>query len=558
MIGSALLAAGLIASVALAVPVLDANGTIDLNVASRSASNTKTTTAGAIVEYIGDSSPDGALGSAGTGVFVPFVRLQASPNERGFNTNAPVTFDAKTGTWTHAILVSQIPIVTIGGVNYWELFVDINDSNNAKHISLDEMEIWFTNNANLTGYVDNGTGFPAASGATKQYDFSGTMQFNDVNQGSGRGDVRYLVPLTNIPLPPAGTYFVLWSKWGTSSATYGSDGGFEEWKVKAATPPNAPTIATTLSANPVDIGETMHDSAALTGATATAGGTVTYSAYAGANTCSGTDLLNSTVTVTNGVVPDSAGISFSSAGTYSFQATYSGDARNLPATSVCSTEQLVVSPNAPSLGTTPSNDLGLIIGTTLQDSATLTGASSPTGSIVFNLYGPDDVDCDGTAVYTETVPLTGNSAATTTGYLVTAAGTYAWTADYAGDVNNAEAHSGCTAEEVTIAPNTPAPHSTPVVEIKDTFSVDGFAAPAAGAPDVHVGLYLSSDCTTDQVGSDETFAVPAAGGTLTDETSFVAALADDYYFLISYAGDANNDPFSSCDEHVGVSIDSLP
>jgi hypothetical protein len=43
-----------------------------------------------------------------------------------------------------------------------------------------------------------------------------------------------------------------------------------------------PTIATTLSATTVNLGDTIHDSATLTGASPTAGGTVTYHAYAGA------------------------------------------------------------------------------------------------------------------------------------------------------------------------------------------------------------------------------------------------------------------------------------
>ena len=67
---------------------------------------------------------------------------------------------------------------------------------------------------------------------------------NDVNQGSGRGDLRYNVPLSALTTPiPANcgykdpactTYFVLYSQWGTATSgqTYSSDGGFEEWKVK--------------------------------------------------------------------------------------------------------------------------------------------------------------------------------------------------------------------------------------------------------------------------------------------------------------------------------------
>jgi hypothetical protein len=559
LLASGVVALMLFASVAALALVNDTQTAAgcDLHVANKNASRSCTTTAGAIVEYIGSTANNQ---SSGTGNFNPFLRLQGSPTEKGFNTNGAVAFDTKGGTWTHAILVSAIPIVTINGLNYWELFVDINDGNSATHISLNEMEIWFTTNASLVGYVDNppGTGFPA--GATKQYDFSGAILINDVNQGSGRGDLRYLVPLTNITLPPANTYFVVYSKWGTSptagGVSYASDGGFEEWKVKVATPPNAPSISTTLSANPVNIGTAMHDSATLTGATATAGGTVTYSAYAGANTCSGTDLLNSTVTVTNGQVPISADFTPTSAGTYSFQAVYNGDARNLPASSTCSSEQLVVSPNTPGLTTTPSNDLGLVIGTTLQDSATLSNASSPTGSIDFALYGPDDAGCLGTAVYTESVALTGNSASTTTGFTTAAAGTYAWTAHYDGDGNNSSADSGCTAEEVTIAKNSPDNTTAQSLIPDDTLSLSGQTSDAGGtvdfylfAPDVNPTCSDSEANLALAAYSETGVALETSGKASTGNHSqgdpYVATLEGVWHWLAIYSGDDNNEGTTS-------------
>jgi uncharacterized repeat protein (TIGR01451 family) len=239
VIGSALAAAGLMAtSVFATIPPPPADsGCGSIEVANKNISASCTTTDGAIVDYIGSSASNQ---SSGTGLFDPFVRLQGSPTEQGFNTNAPVTFDAKTGTWTHAILVSAIPVVTINGTRYWELFNDINEGNNSKPISLNRVEIWFTTNANITdGTGATFTGF--ATPATLQYAFSGSILINDVNQGSGRGDLRYLVPLTNIPTPPAGTYFVLYSQWGTTSA-YNSDGGFEEWKVRKA--PNVSILKT--------------------------------------------------------------------------------------------------------------------------------------------------------------------------------------------------------------------------------------------------------------------------------------------------------------------------
>src|SRR5262249_58211186 len=60
------------------------------------------------------------------------------------------------------------------------------------------------------------------------------------------------------------------------------------------------------------------------------------------------------VTVGAGVVPDSNGLQFNSAGTFYWQAVYSGDANNTGATSTCTDEKLVIAPNGPSIATTLS------------------------------------------------------------------------------------------------------------------------------------------------------------------------------------------------------------
>src|SRR5204863_209947 len=95
---------------------------------------------------------------------------------------------------------------------------------------------------------------------------------------------------------------------------------------------NHPSIATTLSATSGAIGDTVHDSSALTGATSDAGGNVTYTVYTD-NQCSAGARDAGTKTVTNGVVPDSNGLLFNSAGTFYWQAVYTGDTHNAGATS---------------------------------------------------------------------------------------------------------------------------------------------------------------------------------------------------------------------------------
>lgn len=105
----------------------------------------------------------------------------------------------------------------------------------------------------------------------------------------------------------------------------------------------SPSITTALSSSAANRGATVHDSATLTGATGDAGGTVIYSVYADSN-CTSKVADGGTVTVTNGVVPNSLDVTFNSPGTYYWQAVYSGDSNNNAATSACTDEQLVIAP----------------------------------------------------------------------------------------------------------------------------------------------------------------------------------------------------------------------
>jgi uncharacterized repeat protein (TIGR01451 family) len=107
--------------------------------------------------------------------------------------------------------------------------------------------------------------------------------------------------------------------------------------------PNNPSIATKLSASSGKSGDTVHDSATLSGATGNAGGKVTYSVYSD-NACKSKFADGGTVSVTNGSVPNSGNVTFPHAGTFYWQASYSGDAGNTAALSPCTSEQLVISP----------------------------------------------------------------------------------------------------------------------------------------------------------------------------------------------------------------------
>jgi hypothetical protein len=135
-------------------------------------------------------------------------------------------------------------------------------------------------------------------------------------------------------------------------------------------------------------------------------------------------------------------------GTYHWVATYSGDANNTTVSSACADEPVTIGQATPTIATTPS--AGGPIGTSITDTATVSGGVNPTGDVTFSLFPPGNTDCAAPPVFTSTNPLSGGSA-TSDSFTTVGVGTYHWVATYDGDTNNITASSGCQAEPVTIA-----------------------------------------------------------------------------------------------------------
>ena len=182
----------------------------------------------------------------GSGVFHAFFRVQASPNERGYNTDGrPLQFDENTSaTFTHSYLLIDVPQVKIGGVIYREFQLDINEASSTGYISLDEFQVWTTNDENLLGYDEgsaDGSGdgyFPDGTGtgqAKLVYNLDGdgdTWIRMDYlwNTGSGKRDYRVLVPESDFDGKML-TYVVIFTRHGLQGGEWESDDGFEEWGV---------------------------------------------------------------------------------------------------------------------------------------------------------------------------------------------------------------------------------------------------------------------------------------------------------------------------------------
>jgi hypothetical protein len=300
----------------------------------------------------------------------------------------------------------------------------------------------------------------------------------------------------------------------------------------------SPTITTQLQpASPVAVGTAVNDTATLHGATATAGGTVTYSYYTN-NTCTQGQQSVGTVTVTNGVVPASSAVTFNNTGTWYWQAVYSGDSHNNGATSDCTTEQLVVNPLHPTIATV-LNATSIPVGSTDFDTATLTGAFSPTGTVTYNVYsGPA---CSGTPMTSQQVTLSNGAIPASAAVTFNNAGTYNWQAVYSGDSNNNPATSACQTETVTVSPSQPALSTAQNFIPNDSATLTNGFNPTGS---MIFSLYSPSDSTC--AGTPALTQTVTVNGNSTYNTTFTTPMSTPgtWRWVVTYTGDNNNLPIT--------------
>ena len=88
----------------------------------------------------------------------------------------------------------------------------------------------------------------------------------------------------------------------------------------------------------------------------------------------------------------------------------------------------------------------------------MSGGSSPGGTIVFKLYGPDDTGCTSAPVYTSAaVAVSGDGSYDSGTFAPSAPGTYRWVASYSGDGDNEATAGACgeSGESVAVSKASP-------------------------------------------------------------------------------------------------------
>jgi hypothetical protein len=195
----------------------------------------------------------------GTGRFPAFVQIQASPQEagveEGFNTNfRPSVEDTQNPlVHNHAIVLGDIPTVTIDGVVYRQFLLDLNEPNDvgAPQINLDALKIYSSSVGNLSTLSGANPLFDMDGGADGKIgnadDVNVSVQLTDWTSGSGHGDYKVLIPDSYFTGVTDSTFIYLDSQFS------GADAGFEEWALGLAptTPPPTPQAALSLTKDTV-------------------------------------------------------------------------------------------------------------------------------------------------------------------------------------------------------------------------------------------------------------------------------------------------------------------
>ncbi|MEN3369734.1 MAG: hypothetical protein V7609_1877 [Verrucomicrobiota bacterium] len=222
-----------------------------------------------------------------------------------------------------------------------------------------------------------------------------------------------------------------------------------------------PTITTTASGT-INLGGNVSDSATLAGGF-TPTGSITFRLY-GPNdaTCGNAAVFTSAAIPVNGNASYNSGnFTPTTAGTYRWIASYSGDTNNNAVAGACNdaNESVIVNKGNPAISGTVSPASGNI-GTPFTDTATLSSGSSPTGTITFTVHGPNTDNC-AAPIFTSTKTVAGNANYTSDAFTTTQPGTYKFLAVYSGDANNNSVATVCGVASQTFTVNGPSPSPTP-------------------------------------------------------------------------------------------------
>ena len=192
-------------------------------------------------------------------------------------------------------------------------------------------------------------------------------------------------------------------------------------------------------------------------------GTLTWQVFGPEqSTCSGPSVMTETKSVDGDGQYTAPAVMLSAPGAYYWDVTYSGDGNNSsvgPVGCESPAQSVAVYPGGGAAITTAASPPAVLLGDSVTDVATLTNYGGATGTLTWQLYGPQDAACQSSApLTTATVNVTGSGQYTSPPLTPAAIGTYHWVLKYSGDANlRGVGPLGCTDpnDTVTVSPVRP-------------------------------------------------------------------------------------------------------
>src|SRR4029079_2450928 len=161
---------------------------------------------------LNDANPDTINGAVwnpseafqtGTGNLDPFLQIQNSPAEEGFNPDVSGVLDHQhSANFHHSLPLNHIPVIRKQRVSYREVILDANEANSlpGAQFSIDKFNVWLCNDANAGAY-DTRSDFESNSACALVYGLThsgqpDTLLASDASsRGSGNQfDYQILIP----------------------------------------------------------------------------------------------------------------------------------------------------------------------------------------------------------------------------------------------------------------------------------------------------------------------------------------------------------------------------
>ncbi|WP_406695912.1 PEP-CTERM sorting domain-containing protein [Singulisphaera sp. Ch08] len=256
------------AFLALTSPIAPASTILNLTEAGNNANETAAIGGNFIVQQTTLSN--------GTGVLDSFVRLRAegrNTSEQGYNTDfRPLQFDEKSSpAYTHSLLLSDVPIVNVGGTDYRQFVLDINEKHGETRslLSLNQVQIFLRDFGDLGGAFVQSAATSTTPPVIAFVDPFSSEVFRLNNNNSSFFEIQLNAALNSRTNPgdmflyvadaafqtvvgtnPDRQYVYLYSQFGSPPGAYATNGKYEEWAILKNSPnpvPEPSTVALALT-----------------------------------------------------------------------------------------------------------------------------------------------------------------------------------------------------------------------------------------------------------------------------------------------------------------------